>query len=242
MNRVEAKAHMATLLHLFCDWGADALSLFAFLVCSSSCSSSSSRLRSWETWGAGKLWEEMATMCSSTLGEMWACTFCLWISIPCLEFFFMLNSGWDLSSSRGIQKYWSDALCCLCLQCVDVSVCVWYDLCYVLVHVSFYPYQLGPAYQSPPILALLQSQMPINMDQLISLDQLISMDASGPGNGEYKEMAGKSCFFRPGAVDPAMEASGFQCSLFEESAGEFYQEHNCKTLPILTVKHPLFIS
>ena len=92
--------------------------------------------------------------------------------------------------------------------------------------------------QLPLSLAQLQSQMPISMDQLISLDQLISMDASGPGNGEYKEMAGKSCFFRPGAVDPAMEASGFQCSLFEESAGEFYQEHNCKTLPILTVKHP----
>ena len=78
--------------------------------------------------------------------------------------------------------------------------------------------------QLPLSLAQLQSQMPINMDQLISLDQLISMDASGPGNGEYKE------------------------ANVEESAGEFYQEYSCKTppkldsqtlkLPILTVKHP----
>ena len=94
------------------------------------------------------------------------------------------------------------------------------------------------------------AQLPLSLAQL---PLLISMDASDPVGdiaadvlgdipdltvGEYKEMAGKSCFFRPGAVDPAMEASGFQCSLFEESAGEFYQEHNCKTLPILTVKHP----
>ena len=39
--------------------------------------------------------------------------------------------------------------------------------------------------------------------------------------GEYKELAGRS---------------PFQCSLFDEP-GQFYQEHNCKTLPILTVKH-----
>ena len=73
--------------------------------------------------------------------------------------------------------------------------------------------------QLPLSLAQLQSQMPINMDQLISLDQLISMDASSPGNGEYKE------------------------ANVEESPGYFYQtppkfDSQTLKLPILTVKHP----
>ena len=33
---------------------------------------------------------------------------------------------------------------------------------------------------------------------------------------EYKNLNDKSCFYRPAAFDPAMDASGSQCSLFEK--------------------------